>query len=703
MKQVLQDLKSGTTDVVEVPPPTVKTGHVLIRTRCSVLSAGTERMLVDFGRAGWIQKALKQPEKVQQVLEKIRTDGLFSTVEAVRSKLDQPMPMGYCNVGEVVEVGKGVTGLTVGDRVVSNGRHAEIVVVPQNLCAKVPEPVADEAAVFTVLGSIALQGIRLTKPTLGETVAVIGLGLIGLIAVQLLRANGCRVIGSDFDARKLELARSFGAHTVDLSRGEDPVQTVSALTQGRGADAVLITASTSSNEPVRQAASMSRKRGRIVLVGVAGLELSRADFYEKELTFQVSCSYGPGRYDPEYEEKGRDYPLGLVRWTEQRNFEAVLDMLADRRVDFLPLISHRFAIAEAAQAYELIARSADSLGILLRYPLSRPLREVLGRSVQITPRSDPQAQTPVVGVIGAGNYAGAILMPAFAASGAHLHTIASATGVSGVHLGRKYGFERTTTVADAVFADVDINVAVIATRHDTHAQYVLSAQATGKHVFVEKPLCLTLDELAAIEAAFSGSSALLMVGFNRRFSPHVMKMKSLLESAPGPKSFIMTVNAGALPVSHWAHDIETGGGRIVGECCHFIDLVRFLADQPIESHRLISMESATHDTATINLTFRDGSIATIHYFANGSKGFPKERLEVFASGRVLQLDNFRNLKAFGWPGFSSTKRWRQDKGQRACVQAFINAVREGRDSPIPIRDILEVSRISIELQQACNG
>ena len=704
MKQILQNLKDGSTEVADVPSPRAGRGQLLIRTTRTLVSAGTERMLVDFGKAGFIDKARQQPDKVRMVLDKIRTDGLMPTIEAVRNKLDQPLPMGYCNVGEVVEVGPGATGFSVGDRVASNGKHAEMVAVPVNLCARVPVGVADEAAAFTVLGAIALQGIRLVQPTLGEAVVVTGLGLIGLVTVQLLKAQGCRVLGLDFDREKLELAQRFGAEVVDLKAGADPVAAAMAFSRGRGVDAVIVTASTQSSEPMHQAALMSRKRGRIVLVGVAGLELSRADFFEKELTFQVSCSYGPGRYDPLYEDKGQDYPVGFVRWTEQRNFEAVLDMLAEGRLDVRALVSHRFTIDQAPAAYAVVGGSERSLGILLQYPEPTPVDLATRRTHTIAlPASTApgQADAPRLSVIGAGNYAGAVLIPAFRATGARLARIASAGGASSVHQGRKFGFAQATTDSAALLTDPDTDVVVVSTRHDTHADYVLRALAAGKHVFVEKPLALTQDELTRIEAAARAAPGrLLMVGFNRRFAPQIVKLKQLLAGAPGPKCMIMTVNAGAVAANHWTQDPVVGGGRLVGEGCHFIDLLRFVADAPIESHEVMKMAGATPDTATVLLRFADGSMGTLHYLANGSKAFPKERLEVFAAGRVLQLDNFRRFVGYGWPGFAKMNLWRQDKGQAACAQAFIDAVRQGRASPIPLEQLIEVGRLSLEIEDA---
>lgn len=641
------------------------------------------------------------------VLDKIKTDGLQPTMEAVFNKLDQPLPQGYCNVGRVAVIGDCVSGYEVGDRVISNGKHAEVVSVPRNLCAGVPGNVTDEEAAFTVLAAIALQGIRLIKPTLGETIVVTGLGLVGLLTVQLLRANGCRVLGLDFDPKKTQMARKSGAEAIDLSKGQDPVEVAVAYSRGRGVDGVIITAATRSSAPVHQAAMMCRKRGRIVLVGVTGLELSRDDFFEKELTFQVSASYGPGRYDPNYEEKGQDYPVGFVRWTEQRNFEAVLDMMSDGLLDVNPLISHRFSIDEVEQAYNIVDGSEPSLGILLNYPGIELTPET--RTVSLNPAAaannsagNQAVASPAVSFIGSGNYATAVLISAFKEAGATLQKVASGQGVSGVHAGKKFGFQGTTTDSERIFSDSKTNAVVITTRHNSHSNFVLQALDAGKHIFVEKPLCLTLEELKDIEEAYSAASSNnhmphLMIGYNRRFAPQIQKMKSLLESAGGPKSFVMTINAGAIPANHWTQDFGVGGGRIIGEACHFIDLLRFLSGSQILEWSRSTMDAATEDTVSINLAFADGSIGAVHYFANGPRSFPKERLEVFASGRVLQLDNYRKLTAFGWPGFKRMNLWRQDKGQKACAKAFVDAITQGASQPIPIGEIIETTRVSIEL------
>ena len=702
MKQLLQSLKNGSTNLVDVPSPQNASKSLLIQTRKSLVSSGTERMLVEFGKAGLIQKARQQPDKFRMVIDKIKTDGFQPTIDAVFSKLEQPLPLGYCNVGNVCEVGNGVSDYNHGDRVISNGHHAQVVGVPFNLCAKVPDNVSDDEAAFTVMGSIALQGIRLINPTLGETIAVTGLGLIGLITVQLLRANGCRVLGLDYDSDKLELAKQFGAEVVDLSSEVNPLDFARYYSRGYGIDAVVVTAATKSSEPIHQAALMCRKRGRIVLVGVTGLELSRDDFFKKELSFQVSASYGPGRYDTNYELKGNDYPIGFVRWTEQRNFVAVLDMISSGRLDVKPLISHRFNILEAVKAYDLLSAQTSSLGILIEYPAFEITQA--SKTIQLKKNDFVKSNEKQVNIsfIGSGGYATKILIPSFKATGAHLLTVASQNGVSGVFAGRKFGFENTTTDLNQIFEDKACNALVITTRHNSHAQLVKQALEAGKNVFVEKPLCLSLGELFEIEKTYQHSSfkPVLMVGFNRRFSPHVQKIKKLLHSIKTPKSFIITVNAGQIDEQHWSQDLEIGGGRIIGEACHFVDLLRFLADSSIVSLNSCSMTSKTKDTVTIGLKFEDGSIGSINYFANGPRSFPKERLEVFVDSKTLQLDNFRKLSAFGWGRFKKMNLWKQDKGQKNCCDAFINAVANGESAPIPIEELLEVSRISIEIAQS---
>ncbi len=714
MQQILLNIGTGATTLIDAPVPALQRGHVLIRTKRTLISAGTERMLIDFGRASILDRVREQPDKVEKVFDKVRTDGVMAAIDAVRSKLDQPLALGYCNVGTVIEAGEGITEFRAGERVVSNGNHAGVVSVPKNLCARIPDNVEDESAVFTVLGAIGLQGLRLAQPTLGETVVVTGLGLIGLMTVQMLRAHGCRVMGIDYNPQRLEMARQFGAYAVDPSAHDDLVLQAIDFSRGRGVDAVIITASTESSEPVSQAAKMCRRRGRIVLVGVTGLKLSRQDFYEKEITFQVSCSYGPGRYDASYEQKGQDYPVGFVRWTEQRNFEAVLDLMASNALNVTPLITHRFPIGRAEAAYSVLSSGEPSLGIVLEYPEVGSNEETDSRTVVLDgTRFLGVAAKPVIGCIGAGNYGGRVLIPALAKAEAELHTIVTTNGANAVHYGKKFGFTKASTSTAELFAQKEINTLFIATRHDSHARLASEALRSGRHVYVEKPLALNREQLAEVETAYAESAAqgatpIILVGFNRRFSPHVQRMREMLRGTQGPKSLSLLMNAGAIPPDHWTQDSQVGGGRILGEACHFIDLARFLVGTRIVRACGGAMRdghgaATSPDTAQISLGFEDGSIASIQYYANGHRSFPKERVEVFASGRILQLENFRVLRGFGWPGFRGFRSWRQDKGHAACVQAFLSAVASGGPSPIPVDEIFEVSRVAIDVAEGFRG
>ena len=700
MKQVLQNLSTGETEIIEAPVPQARPGHLLINSTRSLISTGTERMLVEFGRAGLLSKARQQPERLRQVAGKMATDGVLTTLDAVRSKLAQPIPLGYCNVGVVAETG--VAGFAIGDRVASNGPHADVVSVPGNLAAVIPDRVTDDAAAFTVVASIGLQGIRLAQPTLGECFAVFGAGLIGLLTVQMLRAQGCRVLAVDLDREKLALARQFGAETCDLGNGEDPMAIAREFSRGAGIDGAIVTASTKSSSPISQSARMCRKRGRVILVGVTGLDLNRADFYEKEITFQVSCAYGPGRYDPAYEDHGQDYPIGFVRWTEQRNFEAVLDLMAAGAIDTGPLISHRFDFSEARRAYDCLGEDTSALGILLCHDHDLAPRHAT--RIALAPAA---AQTPDAGergarcgVIGAGNYAARVLIPAFRQAGADMQMIASAGGTSAAVQAKAHGIGAATSDTKALIADPELDALIIATRHDSHARLTSAGLAAGKHVFVEKPLALTEEELTSVETAHAEAGRHLMVGFNRRFAPLVTRMKRLLAPVTAPKSFVMVMNAGAIPGDHWTQDPAIGGGRIIGEACHHIDLMRFLAGVPIVSVAARGLagpmaQAGPGDTAAILLGFADGSFGSLHYLANGGAAFPKERIEVFAAGACLQLDNFRTLKGFGWPGFRRKALLRQDKGQGAAAAAFVAAIRDGGPPPIPATELFEVSRITL--------
>ncbi|HMO39167.1 MAG TPA: bi-domain-containing oxidoreductase [Saprospiraceae bacterium] len=691
MKQIIQDLKSGETILEEVPAPQVRRGCVLIKTHRSLVSLGTERMLVEFGKANWIDKARQQPDKVKQVLEKVKTDGLRPTVDAVLRKLGEPLPLGYCNAGEVLAVGEGVTEFQIGDRVVSNGQHAEVVCVPKNLVAKIPDGVSYEEASFTVIGAIALQGIRLVNPTFGETIVVTGLGLIGLMATQLLLANGCNVIGLDFDQQKVDLAKSWGVQAFNVADGTNPVHLVEKLTQGVGADGVVITASTKSNEVIAQAARMSRKRGRIVLVGVIGLDLQRADFYEKELTFQVSCSYGPGRYDTNYEDKGQDYPIGFVRWTEQRNFAAILQAIASRRLQVEPLITEQVELANYNQIYGNIGKS-NAIASILHYPAADTVQQSV---VKISERKASQSKG-VLGIIGAGNFTASTILPNLRKLKADVKSIASARGLSGTILAKKFDISVSTTDYKTLLTDDEIDTVLITTRHDQHAAQVTEALQAGKNVFVEKPLALTRQELTVIETAFIESNQSLLVGFNRRFSPFSQDVKQQLGGGDTPINVIATMNAGFIPADHWTQDMQTGGGRIIGEACHLIDLISYFTGSEVESvvMNALGPNAAEHtDNASILLRYRNGSQGVINYFANGSKAYPKERVEIYSQNRTAVLDNFRRVKYYGFR--KSGKSGTQDKGHFNQFQAWLTQVQQGGDPVIPFASLLNTSKAAI--------
>jgi predicted dehydrogenase/threonine dehydrogenase-like Zn-dependent dehydrogenase len=699
MLQISEDIHRGRVVISEQPAPLARLGHVLIANAASVISAGTEKMVIDFGRKSLLDKARERPDQVRRLWEKVRQEGLASAVRAAKARLDEPMAMGYASAGVVLEVGDGVQGFKPGDRVASNGPHAGVVCVPKNLCARVPDGVPLEHAAFTVLGAIALQGVRLSRAVLGETVLVIGLGLVGQLTVALLKTAGCRVVGTDPEGWKCELAVKMGAA---LARPELAAGDVAAATGGLGADAVIITASTKSKGPIDLAANAVRKKGRVVLVGVVGLELDRRPFYFKEAEFVVSCSYGPGRYDAEYEEGGRDYPAAYVRWTEQRNMQAVLELMAGGSLDVSPLITHRLPIKEAERAYELIERGEEPyLGIVLQYPAVEPDR--LDRQIRLAAPKPTTGKTGI-GVLGAGNFARTILLPALK-SREELRPVAlcSARGASATHYGPEFGFEVATTDENEVIRHPDVDAVFILTRHHQHARQVISAIEAGKHVFVEKPLCLTTEELAAIEQALRARperTPLLMVGFNRRFAPGVQAVREFFAGVTEPLTLAIRFNAGDIPADHWTQDPETGGGRIIGEACHAIDLATFLTGSlPVrvfaESIGGPNAPEITDDQCFITLRHANGSVSSIGYLAGGSRACPKERLEVIGGGRVAQLEDFRRVILYSDRGRSTKGYQGYDKGHGAEIEAFVNAVRGRSVAPIPFEEIRAVSLAAI--------
>lgn len=690
MKQIIQSFKTGETILEEIPAPQVKSGTVLIQTSRSLVSLGTERMLVEFGKSSLISKARQQPDKVKQVLDKIKTEGLLPTLEAVFNKLEQPLPLGYCNVGRVIAVGEVVTDFKVGDRVASNGQHAEFVCVPQNLVAHIPDNVSDDEASFTVIGSIGLQGIRLLNPTMGETIVVIGLGLIGLLTAQMLIANGCNVIGVDIDNDKLELAKKWGVIPFNPKEG-DVVKFVESITNNIGADGVIITASAKSNEIISQSARMSRKRGRIILVGVIGLELSRAEFYEKELSFQVSCSYGPGRYDENYEQKGNDYPLPFVRWTEKRNFETILTAISTHKLHVKEMISEIIPLDQYQIIYGSIG-SSKSIASIISY--SELTNSKPSNLVQLREQNFKSSKG-VIGVIGSGNFTKMTMLPALKNSGAQYKYIASAGGVTGTALAKKNNFAFSTTDYKEILNDYEVDLVLITTRHDQHAAMVIESLNKNKNVFVEKPLALNETQLdSIIEAYNSSKDSTLTVGFNRRFSPHAKKIKSLLGNSP--MNVIATMNAGSIPANVWIHDMNIGGGRIIGEACHFIDLITYLTGSRVVSVCMNAMgenPNENTDTATIMLKYENGSTGVINYFSNGSKSYPKERIEIYSQDRTAVIDNFRITTGFGFNNFAKLKT-SLDKGHEEQFQLLINQVKNGGNPLIPFDEIVNTTKAS---------
>jgi predicted dehydrogenase/threonine dehydrogenase-like Zn-dependent dehydrogenase len=718
MKQIIQSYRSGAMSLEEVPRPQIAHGMVLVRTVASLISAGTEKMIVELARKSLIGKARARPDLVQKVVRSIRKEGLGPALEKVRSKIDTPAPLGYSCAGVVCEIGNGVEGFQPGDFVACGGaghaNHSEYNIVPQNLCVKIPlssagdgeEAVSFEEASFTTVGAIALQGVRQAALTLGERVCVIGLGLIGQLTVQICKASGCRVIGADIDPRKMEMAMALGAdaalHSDDLARQ------AGRFTGGAGADAVIITAASKSSELVALAGEISRLKGRVIAVGLIGLDVPRDVYYKKELDLRLSMSYGPGRYDAEYEERGHDYPLPYVRWTEQRNMQAFLELVAGGQVDVKALISHRFTLDQALDAYEIITSGREpSLGVILNYS-SRPDCRVRKAAKPVLYPAQGQVR---LGVVGAGNFAKAVLLPKFSAHGqVKFQAVSTARGASAKAVSDKFGFEYCSESIDELLGDGAVNSVLIATRHNLHGPLTAWALGAGKNVFVEKPLCLTWEELEGISETYAtcyenGKSPILMVGFNRRFSPFIQRMRSVVSGKGTPLVATYRVNAGFIPKDSWVQDPREGGGRIIGEVCHFVDTLRFLVGAPVRTVQAACIQTddlrlSSRDSLAVTLTYLDGSVAVILYHALGNPEFPKEMLEIACDGQVLVMDDFVTLEVFGRK--NEKIKTKQDKGFEAEIKSFVEAVANGGPPPIPFAEIFETTEVTFAIHEALN-
>jgi predicted dehydrogenase/threonine dehydrogenase-like Zn-dependent dehydrogenase len=696
MKQVEQNYRSGKLRVVDVPAPRVGEGRLLVATRVSLISSGTEKQLIDLAKASLAGKAMARPDLVRRVIRNVQRDGLKPSIDKVFAKLDTPIPLGYSLAGEVIEVGRGVTGWAVGDRIACAGaglaNHADYNSVPKNLSVPIPAAVDDEDASFVTLGAIALQGVRLAAPTLGEKIVVMGLGLIGLLTVQLLKANGCRVLGFDPNADRADLARQLGA---DVAIADGLAETMAGFTGGVGADAAIITASSKSNEPINTAAEVSRLKGRIVVVGMVGMTIDREAFYKRELELKLSLSYGPGRYDPAYELGGHDYPLPYVRWTEQRNMEAFLALIAEGKVTPKRLVTHRFPIAQAEKAYELMGRGEPYLAMLLTYEPEKVAS--IARQISLVRQPAPVTGSRVA-FIGMGNYAKGVLLPAVRkVDGVALTTVVTSTGISAGHAGETYGFKTVATDPAAVLTDPDTNIVFIATRHDTHARLAADALRAGKHVFCEKPLALDPAGLSEVLAAAGSAPGILTVGFNRRFAPLMIKAKAALEPRSGSLVMLYRINAGTIPKESWIQQ-EEGGGRIIGEVCHFVDALTFLTGSlPLEVHAVAARNHA--DAVSIVLRFADGSTGTIVYSSVGDHSVPKEYLEVFADALLVRLDDFRQMTVTRYAK-STVHKIAHDKGQQGLVRAFFDASRGRRAAPISLSELGSVTDTMFAIEEA---
>lgn len=708
MKQIVQSARTGKLEILEVPAPNPAAGQVLVRTAFSVMSPGTEKLALDFARKSLLGKARSRPDLVQQVVRKLRHEGPLPTYRAVTNRLDAPQPLGYSSAGVVEAAGAGVVGIAAGDRVACAGAgyasHAELVCVPENLVARVPDAVPLEHAAFATLGAIALQGLRVAAPTLGEIAAVVGLGLIGQLTVQLLRANGCRVLGIDLDPARVKQALSLGAEW-GAAPGDDFDAWRIHATGGFGADLAIVTASADSAAPLKLAAELCRQKGRISLVGAMPIEVDRRVLYDKELELRMSTSYGPGRYDRSYEERGFDYPLPYVRWTENRNLQAFLRLVADGRIEPARLDTETVPLEEALRAYEELAEGRRrGLAVVFRYG-ERPSRE---RTLRLPASAATPAPRDGIGVafVGFGNYAKAVLLPALdGASGITRRALVTATGASARRSAERFGFAACGTDPEAVFGDPDVHLVFVATRHDSHAELAARALEAGKAVWLEKPAALDEEQLSRLAAAAQATGGFLIVGYNRRFSPHAAALRAAFAGRRGPLSIHYTIAAGSPPAGTWILDPREGGGRIIGEACHFVDLCSFLvgANPVAVQARRLAADDAIDDSLIGLLGYPDGSTACIEYLAHASSELPKERIEVSGDGATARCENFRTTRVFGSRGGKPLRTLNQDKGQANAIQATLTALREGRPSPMSLADVLATSRTTFALLEAARS
>lgn len=701
MKQLIQDLMHGHLKIIETPSPKVRENFVLIKTELSLISLGTEKMLLDFGKAGILSKARKHPDKVRQVIDKVKTDGFVSTFSSVRRKLNEPLPLGYSNVGEVIDVGKGVDNVSIGDRVLSNGPHAEIVNVPSNLVSLIPDGVSSEDAVFGVIGAIALQSIRLTKPSIGETICVMGLGLVGNVLVQILLANGCNVVVVEKDRFRLSLIKNKNVKKINLLSTVNIEKEISEISAGLGVDAVIIATATKSSQPCVDAIKITRSKGRIVVVGTAGMNIDRDLLFKKELSVQVSRSYGPGRYDPNYENKNQDYPIEYIRWSAGRNFDAFLYLLKNKLISLSDLTTEKHSFNNVIEVYENLNRKNQILGTILDYKSVSQVKKHKYNKIYVKNNISINKSNarPIknIGFVGSGNYAQAFLLPSLKSLKANLKILVSRNPISSSYLSSKFKIQNVSCDLDEILKNDEIDTVFIATNHDSHSQIVIECLKRNKNIYVEKPLCIDNSQLTSIIKAYKLSKARLVVGFNRRFAPYYQICKSVLSSSESPSVINIMINAGIVAKDHWVNDSKVGGGRVIGEMCHFLDLLVYLTGSNIIKQNTNSLKHADGKNIFVTLKLGNGSIGNIHYITNGDRSFPKERVEIFQAGKIIKINNFKSIQFYGFKNKRNKFSFVQNKGTKNMIDAFIN--NNESEQFATMEEIINVSKVSFDIDK----